>query len=367
MSPVRRFVEEDIPEVADLHRTVFRLVSVTSWGWLECYEAYFKEVFLNSLWQDEELSSLVYEDSDGRIVGFLGVIRRKMLLNGELVRIAICSQFIVHPQKRGVVGLQLIRALFEGHQDLSITDEANDATRRIWESRGGSACPLYSIHWTRPLRPAQLALSILRRRKPLGSTARACGPFTRIVDDIAARLDGILFRQPIPRLSGEDLDETTFLACLPEFTDGRLLRPQYDDHSLKWVLERAGLKRGGGRFEKVVVRNEHRRIAGWYLYYVDLSGIGQVLQIAANGYSINDVLDHLLYHAWVRGVVALSGRLDPFFIKELSDKHCLFHCGGPWMVVHSKRPELLQAIYRGDAFLTRLEGEWCLRFRLDPD
>lgn len=367
MSPVRRFVKEDIAEVADLHRTVFRLVGVTSGRWREPYEAYFQEVFLNGLWQDEELGSLVYERSDGRIVGFLGVHRRKMLFNKEQVRMAVCSQFVVHPQQRGVVGLQLVRALFDGHQDLAITDEANDAVRRIWESRGAITCRLYSLHWTRPLRPAQLALSLLRRRKRLGLVARACGPFAWSVDEIAARLDWIPFRQPLPRLSGEDLDEATFLTCLLELTDGRSLRPQYDARSLKWILERAGLRSGGGRLEKVVIRHENRRIAGWYLYYVEPSGIGEVLQIAAAADSINEVLEHLLYHAWVRGVIALSGRPDPVFIHELADRHCLLHGGSPWMLVHAKRPELLQAISRGDAFLTRLEGEWCLRFRLDRD
>jgi hypothetical protein len=31
-------------------------------------------------------------------------------------------------------------------------------------------------------------------------------------------------------------------------------------------------------------------------------------------------------------------------------------------MVHSNKPELLHAIHRGDAFLTRLEGEWWMRF-----
>jgi hypothetical protein len=34
--------------------------------------------------------------------------------------------------------------------------------------------------------------------------------------------------------------------------------------------------------------------------------------------------------------------------------------------VQSKKPEVLSAIHRGDAFLTRLEGEWWARFS-DPD
>jgi hypothetical protein len=32
------------------------------------------------------------------------------------------------------------------------------------------------------------------------------------------------------------------------------------------------------------------------------------------------------------------------------------------MLVHSRSPEILQAIHSGTAFISRLEGEWCLRF-----
>jgi len=58
-----------------------------------------------------------------------------------------------------------------------------------------------------------------------------------------------------------------------------------------------------------------------------------------------------------------GGQVDPAFFHALSKKDCLFHHdGGSWMLVHSRHPELLHAIHRGDAFLTRLEGEWWISF-----
>jgi hypothetical protein len=33
------------------------------------------------------------------------------------------------------------------------------------------------------------------------------------------------------------------------------------------------------------------------------------------------------------------------------------------MLVHSRRAELREVIQRGDAFLTRLDGEWFMRFQ----
>ena len=38
---------------------------------------------------------------------------------------------------------------------------------------------------------------------------------------------------------------------------------------------------------------------------------------------------------------------------------------GARMLIHSRQPELLDAICRGDAFLTPLEGEWCMRFQAE--
>ena len=79
--------------------------------------------------------------------------------------------------------------------------------------------------------------------------------------------------------------------------------------------------------------------------------------------SIRRVLRQLFYYAWRSGSSAVSGRLDPEFVTEFSEERCLFNFNGPRMLVHSKRADLREAIQRGDAFLTRLEGEWWMRLQ----
>ncbi|MBD0316347.1 MAG: hypothetical protein ICV75_06620 [Nitrospiraceae bacterium] len=76
------------------------------------------------------------------------------------------------------------------------------------------------------------------------------------------------------------------------------------------------------------------------------------------------VWNHLLQHAWRGGAAAVSGRLLPGWLQVLSEnreQRCLFH-RGPWVLVHSKNPELARTFSEGNAFLSRLEGEWCLRY-----
>jgi hypothetical protein len=359
MGHVRAFASQDIPQVAELHRTVFGSTGPAATD--TSYRQYFSSVFLDNPWCDEEIPSHVYEEGDGRISGFLGVMPRRMSMDGRPLRAAICSQFVVHPERRGLVGLRLLKAVFEGPQDVSISDEANDATRRIWEGRGGATAFLYSIRWLRPLRPGRLAASWLRQHKwlaPLAAAARAGGA---VGEALGAGLLCTRFRPAEPDIEGDDLDEATLLSCLPEFAGDRLIRPAYDDPSLKWLLGRAASMTREGRLEGVAVKDDEGKLLGWYLHYAKAGGVNEVLQIAATRQTIGQVLGHLAYRAWQQGAIGLAGRVEPGFMDELLTGCFLSPGRGPWMLVHSKRASLLHAIQRGDTFLSRLDGEWCLR------
>jgi hypothetical protein len=361
MGHVRAFASQDVGQVADLHRTVFGGPGPAGPG-AQAYRRYFEAVFLDNPWRDEAIPSRVYEEKDGRISGFLGVMPRRMAMEGRPLRAAICSQFVVHPEKRGLVGLQLLKAVLEGPQDVSISDEANDATRRIWEARGGATAFLYSLHWLRPLRPGRLAAHWLRRHNWLAPLATVARAGAAIGDALAARLFRARFRPVKPDVDGESLDEAALLSCHARFADHGSIRPAYDGRSLGWLLGRAAGMTREGRLERMAVRGERRELLGWYLYYARPDGVGEVLQIAATPRTIQKVLGHLVYRAWQQGAVGLSGRLEPGFVDELLTGCFLSRGRGPWMLVHAKRPALLHAIQRGDTSLSRLDGEWCLRF-----
>src|SRR5438105_2798295 len=139
MGHVRAFIEEDIPQVADLHSKIFCTGDFSSLQLQQAYRSYFGQIFLHNPWSDSTMPSLVYEEANGAIVGFLGVQPRQMSMNGRPVRIAVCSQFIVDPACRSTLaGLQLLKVFFAGPQDLSITDEANDISRKLWEGHRGT-------------------------------------------------------------------------------------------------------------------------------------------------------------------------------------------------------------------------------------
>jgi hypothetical protein len=62
------------------------------------------------------------------------------------------------------------------------------------------------------------------------------------------------------------------------------------------------------------------------------------------------------------GAAAVRGRLDPRHVDALSARHCWFRREGAGVLLHSRRADVSDAFRRGDAALSRLEGEWCLRF-----
>jgi hypothetical protein len=366
MGRVRPFSKEDIPEVADLHRRVFHTGASPSLELEQAYRSYFTQIFLRPPRPGRPLSSLVYEESNGKICGFLGVLPRPMSMNGRPVQAAVSSQFIVDPARRSTLaGVQLLKTFLSGPQELSIADEANDASRKLWESCGGTTALLYSLYWLHLLQPSKFILS--RFSKLPAAVKGFLTPLCLLIDAVTARMPQSPFRQSEPGVVGEDLSRDTLFACMEELSQTCSLRPQYDDLSLQWLFDALARDRGHGVVQKIAVRNAARKIVGWYLYHLVPGGMGEVLQIGAEDDSIGTVLDHLFHHAWRQGATALSGRIEPRFMNQFREKNSQFHHRGYWVLVHSNNAELLQAIHGGHAFLTRLEGEWCMRFRLNGD
>lgn len=357
---VRPLDEGDIAQVAALHQRVFGGGGSAS----PALTAYLEEIFCHSPWHDEALPSLVYEDDRGRIAGCLGVMPRPMWMNGCRVRAAVSHSFMVDPASRHTLAaLQLVQAYFTGRQDIALA-EANHLSRQMWALAGGTTPLLYRIRWVRPLRPVRHALAWLTHRGLPGPVFRAFQPLGWAADALVTRVGGSALRLTPPALFSEELDSHALAHCLTEFSRNRSLRPEYDGRSAAWLLGMLGRKVHLGAPRRACLRDAHGRLAGWYLYYLKRGGIAEVVQVGGRDDSIGSVLDHLFHDAWQGGAVAVSGQVDPAHMQVLSDACCIFrldrHSGG--VRFHSRRPDVVQSILRGDAFLTRLEGEWWIPF-----
>ena len=354
---VRPFVDADIPQVAEVHRAAFRRDGASD---LAEYRDYFTRVFLDTA--DRRISSVVFQESDGRVTGFLGLVPRRVTIDGRRYEAAVSSQFIVDPAVHvGLVALRLAKAFLEGPQDLSIADEANDVSRKIWEGLGGSTALLLSMYWTRVLRPARVALSFLRGRRPLAPLAMIAAPAAALADSIAVRLPGSQLRLSSPAVVAEPLDAGRALASSAAACGSGTLRVDHDLATFNALLDRVAIRARAGRGLSALVRSGSA-IAGWYIAYVDADGVAEVAQLSATPSTVHAVLDRLFFDAWLAGAESVSGRLDPRFMQALSDKYCLFHRRGPWVLIHARQPELVRALESGATCVSRFDGEWSLRF-----
>src|SRR5882672_6214595 len=318
MATVRNFVEDDIPAVAALFE---RAYPDQHWASAAAREAYFREILFDNPWHDLDLPSWVAEEN-GRMAGFAGVMPRRMLFHGQPIRVAVGCQLMVEPNRRhGLTALQLARAALSGPQDLFIADGANELSRQMWAGLGGTGPLLYNLHWTRPLRPARFALSLLeeRRRLPPLLTLPA-RPLSALADVLAARLHANHLNREEVELAEDTLDVPAMLSHLPDVADGNALQPQYDGCSLAWLLEQTARKARHGKLRARAVLEGGQRLIGWYLYYVRAGGVSEVVQVAARNGSFDRVLQRLFADAWRHGAAAVRGRLDPRHVQELSDR-----------------------------------------------
>jgi hypothetical protein len=351
---IRPFRRDDISGVVALYKEVF---PATERSGTSDLASYFDKAFFGSPLTDEEGRSLVYRGSAGEILGFLGVQPRRLSIRGRTLRAAVCTKFMV-ARRAGIThaAVRMLRSVFERPLDLVLADLANDAARRLWEGLGGRTVQLGSLCWSRALRPARHLVSRIVRRPLLKALAPAAMPLADLTDGVAARRV-LPWAVPPVGYTSEYLDPETLVTCLPAVCAERPLHPDYDARSVKWLLEVAADANHAKPLRQQLVRNAQYEVVGWFIYFLERGGESTVVQMAASTRAAEAVLQVLLADAWSQGSVVLSGRFDSGFAGPLSAQGCGLG-QGPWMLVHSRQTDVLDAILSGEAFLSRLDGEW---------
>ncbi|MEZ4308193.1 MAG: hypothetical protein R3F14_09130 [Polyangiaceae bacterium] len=180
---VRGFEERDVAGVAELHRQVFQVRRESSPGLLAAYARWLGEVLLGPGSGGPGMRSLVCEGAGGAIVGFMGVVPRAMAFGEERLVAAVSTQFVVSEEARAeLAGVEMVRALLSGAQALTICDEANDSSRRLWEAIGGATALVPSLRFLRVLRPASVLGSLLVERGGEKKLRPSVGQLARAVD-----------------------------------------------------------------------------------------------------------------------------------------------------------------------------------------
>ncbi len=136
---------------------------------------YIDHIYFHNPWYTEDIPSVVYQTKNGRVTGFLGVLPFQMVYKGRSVTAAIGGNYMVDPDAHDpFAGVLLLKKLFTGPQDLTMSDTGNDIGRRRWEEMGATTSDLHSLHWIRVLRPARflVALGVNPKLKTLETLIR---------------------------------------------------------------------------------------------------------------------------------------------------------------------------------------------------
>lgn len=365
MGEIRKFDESMLAEVAALRLKVFnRRAGVVS----RALQEYFREILLCNPWCDEEIHSLAYFHK-GSLVGFLGVVPRQMNFEGKTVRVAVVTQMMVdREQYRGFAGFELIQRLFRGAQDLTFTDGATEDAYTVWTAAGGKAARLYSLQWQRVFRPGLYLSGLVERstqQKLLKAAAHMSRPVFWGTDLALSQLPFGAVARPKSCLQSQTTDADGLLQCIQTIGWKDPLRPMYEAQSFRWLLDQAATAKKHGVLRMAIVRQGSGEPAGWYVYWAKAGGVSSVLQIGARQLDFAATLMALAEDAWEQGASALSGQAIPRYLLPMATKHFVFGYEGNGVLVHTRNPRLLECIMEGDAAISRLDGEWWMRFSVE--
>lgn len=337
---VRAFVRDDLGGVADLYQ---RIVIGEPCPPPERLTRALERSTLDHPWADPDLPSLVYEDSDGAIVGFqAGYVRRLVLDERPLLMVCV-GQLVADPDAKtlGIGGL-LLRSRLAGPQDITITDGATAEVRDMWRRLGGTDAGLVSVGWTRVFRPGRFAGHLLARRRGHAQTPGGSGHLAAPSND----------------------EELTPERLVDQMNRSRArLRPAYDVDFLAWLFDEMEAVEGRGPLARRVVRDARGREAGWYVAYLPSTGIAQAIGLGSVRPDPRPVLDRLFADARAAGASAVRGRIEPSLLPALTTRRCLYW-PTEWALAHYADEGAAAAAGREQALITRLDGEWWMGYHL---
>jgi hypothetical protein len=351
LSQIRSLEPDDIPQIVVLRRRVFSHSAQVSDSLLA---SYYRTLFFENPWRDARFPSLVYEEANGEIRGFVGAIPRPMLLGTERLSAVTSTELMVAPESRGLVGTALFRRLFAGDQDLTFSDRSTHQARALYEGLGGATAVWYSLYWTVPLDGSRPSFDrSVSGSATHGLASRALKRVARSLDRLSTRLS----RSSTDRITTRDepLVPEAVVGSMRKVASPSALVPEYEADSFAWLLQRVA--ESPGRMLTAQVTHDGALI-GWFVYMIRPHGEADVVQLAAFAGRHGMVLDHLIKHAGTEGVRALKGRVDRQFAPILSDRGVPLTLGHPWTMIRSRRQDAAAQFLSGNAFFSRLEAEW---------
>jgi hypothetical protein len=351
---VRDLEPEDLPAVVHLFQKTFRRSQPAHPSMVR----YFREIFFDHPWHDEEIRSKVFVGGDGAIEGFIGVFPSRLELDGRPLRAAFAGSMMVDRHEQNpLAGARLLRAFLAGPQDISLTETANSLALGMWQKLALPLDIAYSLNWIRVLRQAGTAIQIAERGLKAASLLR---PVASLTDGIIERAGLKAFRAPpltgTGRVNFWDASRDDFADAMLKLGELFPLRPQWDRPTLDWFMDQAQAKRQFGEPSWRIAETRSGELVGCYAYYGRPGGIGWLLQALCAPKVAGEMVEDMFAHADAAGCVAIRGAGHPWLTPELISRKTLFY-GRAFFVAHARDKTLLEPIKAGQGLISGLAGE----------
>jgi len=363
---VRPLAAGDLERVAALFLTKFRRRRHLLDRAIAETAEYMRKIYLGPAGQAGDSNALVQINPQGRLGGFLGVLKAHYELNGAALNAAIIGPLMADPgTDHGSAGPQLLRAVHQGAFDLHLTDSANRVSLAFARPMKYQLLPVHCLGWTCIFRPAAMAAAMARGKWP-GLPRFALDPCARAFDTLTRKR----FEPPAQhfaahRVHREAMDAEQFAERLPTLMSDYSLRPRWLDGELPRLLALAAEKRADGPLHFGGTYDETGKILGCYAFYGQAGGIASLLQIQASGSHWGATLDGLIADARNMGCVGIAGQTQGRFLPQLFGYKNVFlrYAGGT--MVRSRIAEVTEAVRSGDIFIGGLMGDRWTRLSSD--
>jgi hypothetical protein len=353
VSRVRSLRPDDLPQVVALYRSYFAEPNV---GGADELRTAFEQIFLGAPLSEASIPSLVFEGSDGEILGFIGSLVHRMQFEQRPVRLATSSSLVVAPRARqlGAGGL-LLRKYLAGPLDLTITDTAGSATEHMWKRLGGSMYHLGSVTWLHLLHPLRAAVGLKLWRLGRHQWLPLARPLCRPPDAMYSRLTDTGGTSDVEKDTEEPLSPQILIDHLHIGPQQYHLWPDLDAESLGMLFDQIDRSRSNGQLVKNFVRDARGKPVGWYIASLLPSGIYRIMGLAAALGNEDLLFRHVLHKAKDLNAAAVAGRLEPWMLEVFPRRTMMFL--RVRFLVHSRSAELCTAVRSGKALLTGLESD----------
>lgn len=349
---IRLFDESDLEVVADMSKELIPLSSLLT---NEQRISKLRQLYLENEFHVNGTASLVYEDENGGVIGFLGVTEQPMLCNGRTIIAANSSQMMVRTQKNAALAsVQLLKTLMNANYDLCFADSATDLARLLWQRCGGTTAELFSLYYRQMLQPHK----VFRNHLCGNALHKAVTPLCFVADTVLNYAPGSPFRFKKTGIEIQELETEELLALMQKTSGSLNITPVYTNDTLQWRIKLLKDERRYGPFKAVkMVKQSSGDIAGWALFHLKKGGVCEIIQLETRPGMESLIFETLCNYLWQQGGAELVGRLDPRHFGKIGFKTTLFMPGFRWMLVYSANAEILNSIKTGEAYLSRLEGD----------